>query len=74
MSDDRLNAAAPELLEACKSLVAILSSAEMRAVWSYLYAHNYKWTGPVVNLDEIRGLIARASPALSQPPHHEPVK
>lgn len=49
-----------ELLKALKECVGVLGSQEMKGVWGFLYVHNYKWTGDVVNLDNMRNLIERA--------------
>ncbi len=47
----------PKLVEALQECATALESEQMQAVWSYLYAHGYKYTGPTVDMVKIKSLL-----------------
>ena len=61
--DARLIAAAPTMLAALQDCVAALDSDAMQSVWPFLYAHNFQWTGPTVDMIRARAAIAKATGA-----------
>src|SRR5258707_1617369 len=56
-ADMSLIAAAPELLEMAKKVIEVLDSKELQSVFSFCFAHDYKYDGPVVPMKELRALV-----------------
>lgn len=51
------------LVKALRECVEVLQSDAMANVWSYLYAHGFKWTGPQLDMRKIEAAIAAATEA-----------
>jgi hypothetical protein len=66
VANARLISAAPDLLEALKTCVAVMDSDEMLGVWSFLHANRYQWTGPVADMNQARAAIAKAEGQTSE--------
>ncbi len=44
--------------EALAECIDVLQSKEMLEIWTFLYAHNYKWTGKILPLENMKQLLA----------------